>query len=976
MNVLIVAKTRRGGGACVGGITPEGRSVRLIAADADANPRAGLEYNIGDVWEIESAPDLSIVPPHTENIIVLQARLVRRSARLHEAIHKFMPPTRGGPEMLFQSLLRTTQAGALFVSKSTGLPPFSTTFWIPDRPLLIDAEGKRIRYRYANAEGGLSLTYVGFQEPVPELPAGALLRVSLAHFWRPKDQPEEELRCFLQLSGWFLTSTPNGAAPDGPLRSGFAEPPLGPARASAELSGLAGDELLARAQQELKRTFGFSAFLPAQAKVIERVLRGGDTLAVMPTGGGKSLCYQLPALVREGLTVVISPLVSLMQDQVRQLRELGIASACLNHTIRLPEWTETTHKVRSGEIRILYLAPETLQKPEMLLLLDSSKLACLAVDEAHCISEWGHDFRPEYRQLHEIRQRFAKAVCLALTATATSRVQADICRQLGIPPDARFVASFNRPNLFLEAQPRVDHLVQIVRFLEGHRGEPGIIYCNTRKQVDELCAALKANGWPALSYHAGLEDSVRHTNQERFIQSDTSLIVATIAFGMGINKSDVRFVVHARLPKDLEGYYQEIGRAGRDGLAAHCLLLSSRADAITHRHFIDQGAESQRIGRQARLEALLRYAEGRDCRRVALLGYFGEAFEPPCGHCDNCRRAAPATAQTRDATALAQAFLTCVQATGEVFGPAHIIAVLRGAKSERVLRRQHNLLPIYGAGREHSLEQWRILTEEFLNLGLVHQDVQFGSLRLTSKGRDTLRGSGTIQIPIEGAFSIRSPLPDESQAHDPELFERLRDLRKRLAADAGIPPFLVFSDRALIDMAAVRPRSERELLTINGVGEAKLIRYGAAFLGLIAEYNAERSLPIGAPSPALPAVPLIRPEPRRRYHEVGELFIAGASIAQLATQYGVAAQTVTENLYRFVQNGGTIDPARILAESTLVEADRLKVLAAFEQLGTERLAPIWQSFSGEISYAELHLLRIYLHCSVPARDSPPELGNQ
>jgi ATP-dependent DNA helicase RecQ len=515
----------------------------------------------------------------------------------------------------------------------------------------------------------------------------------------------------------------------------------------------AAEDLLLRAREMLKCTFGFSTFLPMQAEVVGRVLRKQDALVVMPTGGGKSLCYQLPALLWGGLTVVVSPLIALMQDQVRQLHEVGIAAAGLNHMVPLPEWTAIAHQVRTGDIRILYLAPETALRPETLLLIESGRPACLAVDEAHCISEWGHDFRPEYRQLRELRQRFPHAVCLALTATATARVRADIRRLLDIPSGGEFVASFNRPNLQLAVQARRDALAQIIGFLGLRDGQSGIIYCGTRKQVDELCAALNANGRPTLPYHAGLDDDVRRRNQERFIQDKVPLIVATIAFGMGINKPNVRFVIHAHLPKDLEGYYQEIGRAGRDGLPADCLLLYSRGDAMVHRHFIDQGADSQRAGRQTRLEALMRFAETRDCRRATLLAYFGETFVPPCGHCDNCVHR-PQTGQSADVTEAARKFLVCARLTGQLFGPAHLISILRGSKSEKVLAKHHDRLALYGAGLEHSAEQWRELVRQFLQLGLIKQDFQFGSVRLTSKGRAVLDRKETVLLHTEVAVAI------------------------------------------------------------------------------------------------------------------------------------------------------------------------------------------------------------------------------
>ncbi len=826
MNILIVAKTRRGGGACVGGIAEEGRSVRLIAADAAINGRAGLEYEVGEVWEIDPTPDLDLVPPHVENIIVRSARRLRRSQPMEETIHRFMPPVRGGPSKLFDGLAQATSSGGLYIAERTGLPRCSTMFWVPDQPLQLDCEGKRIRYRYPTTDGGRALTFVGFQEPLSEIPAGTLLRVSLAHWWRPKERPDEELRCFAQLSGWFLGPVaPSDIAIDPRLSRTPGAAPR-PAESSAHSAILPGPAL-----EVLKRTFGFSQFLPVQAEVIARAWQRRDTLVVMPTGGGKSLCYQLPALLFGGLTVVVSPLVALMQDQVRQLHEIGVPAACLNHMVPLREYVAITNQIRDGRIKILYLAPETLLRPETLLLLEQSKLACLAVDEGHCISEWGHDFRPEYRHMHSVRRRFAQAVCLVLTATATARVREDIRRLLGIPLEGEFVASFNRQNLFLAVEPRRDALVQILAFLEKRRGQSGIIYCGTRKQTDELSAALNANGWPALPYHAGLDDDQRRRNQDRFIHADDSLMVATVAFGMGINKSNVRFVIHAHLPKDLESYYQEIGRAGRDGLAAHCLLLYSRGDAMFHRHFIDQGAPSERPGREARLNALLSFAEARECRRVPLLAYFGETLAQTCGHCDNCVQV-PVDGEMVDATITAQLFLSCIKLTGGVFGQAHLIAVLRGSRAQRVLDRRHERLSAYGLGKEHSAKEWGELARQFIRLGLVDQDPEYGGLHLTSKSRDVLQGKQKVLIPQPHEAAVALPAASSAQ-YSPVLFERLRALRKELAERAQVPAYVIFSDRSLIEMATFLPQTEAQFLAINGVGQTKLANYGARFLQVI-----------------------------------------------------------------------------------------------------------------------------------------------
>lgn len=749
MKVLIVAKTRRGGGACVGGITEEGRSVRLVVPDAATHDHAGLEYEVGEVWEVEATPGEHIIPPHVENTIVWRAHRLRRLANVERVILRFMPPVAGGPEKLFDGRLQASSSGALYVVERAGLPSHSTMFWTPDQPLTLDCESKRIRYRYPTSDGGRTVTFVGYQEPITAIPAGTLLRVSLAHWWRPKERPDEELRCYVQLSGWFLdpkTQTPS-APPGRPTDASQDEL----ARIDAEATRQSDQQRLTpatadlrRAREVLKQTFGFAEFLPVQGEVVAHVLQRHDTLAVMPTGGGKSLCYQLPTLLLDGITVVVSPLIALMQDQVSQLEQLKVPAAFLNSTLLLREYLSVTNRVRHGAVKLLYAAPETLLRPETLLLLEQSRVTCLAVDEAHCISEWGHDFRPEYRHLQEVRRRFPQAVCLALTATATVRVRQDIRRQLGIPAEGEFVASFDRRNLFLAVEPRHDGLAQTLAFLEKRRGQCGIIYCGTRQQVDELSAALNANHWSALPYHAGLPDDVRCHNQARFIRGEVSIMVATVAFGLGINKSNVRFVLHYHLPKDVESYYQEIGRAGRDGLPADCLLLYSLGDAVLHRHFIDAGAESQRQGRKDRLNALLGYAEAMECRRIPLLACFDETLAGPCGHCDNCVQA-PEAGETTDVSVAAREFLSCIQRTGEVFGSAHIIAVLRGSCLKKVRAHGHERLSVFGIGKELSTDEWRRLAQQFIRQGLAHHDLEFGGLQLTPKGWQVLKGE-TVRV--------------------------------------------------------------------------------------------------------------------------------------------------------------------------------------------------------------------------------------
>lgn len=945
MKVLIVAKTRRGGGACVGGITADGRSVRLVAADADTNDHAGLEYSVGEVWDFTLAPDPNIIPPHVENVVARSARRLKAGADVPAAVRRFMAAVRGGPDLLFDGRLQALPSGALYIAERTGLPARSTMFWMPDQPLRLDYEGKRIRYRYPTPDGGRSLTFVGFQEPVESIPAGTLLRVSLAHWWRPKEKPDEELRCHAQLSGWFL-------APG--QRVVVAAPP--PSALTTTVTSIP----LERARRVLKETFGFAEFQSRQAEVIRQVLQRRDTLAVMPTGGGKSLCYQLPALLFDGVTAVVSPLIALMQDQVHQLRELAVPAAFLNSTLPHAEYLRVVNRIREGGIRIIYAAPETLLRPETLLLLEHSRLACLAVDEAHCISEWGHDFRPEYRKLQEARRRFPQAVCLALTATATPRVRADIRQLLGIEASSEFVASFNRPNLFLSAQPRRDGLGQTLAFLHAHRDQSGIIYCGTRQQVDELAGELSARHFPALAYHAGLDDAVRRLNQEQFIQDDAAIMVATVAFGMGINKSNVRFILHYHLPKDLESYYQEVGRAGRDGLRADCLLLHSRADAFTIQHFIEEGAASERAGRQARLEAMLRYAEAPACRRGPLLAYFGETFADPCGHCDHCqlRRAAPAPT---DVTMAARMFLSCAVRTGEVFGPAHLIAVLRGSRTRKILEHSHDRLPIHGIGQEHSTNEWRELARQFIAQGLVEQDLQFGGLRLTPKGRGVLQGEKVFATVVEPVVVSGTPA-DTGSAHDQELFQHLRELRRELARQAKVPPYVIFSDRALIEMAAHCPQDAAQFLTINGVGQVKLANYGEAFLQVIRDHcAARRGVPAG-PREEDPPEPTPWLTVKRRFQRVGEQFASGRSIEELQAQYGMKPGTILAHLYEYCQTGGRLEADRLRALSKLGVPDRVRVEAAFAEHGWDRLGPVHAALGGQISYEELHLVRLYLRC--------------
>lgn len=938
MKVVIVAKTRMGSGACVGGLTFEGQSVRLIAPDQTRNDRFNQEYNVGDVWDVDCTPVTSREPPHVEDILVHDKRRLPPIDDVAAFARHHMPPKEGGVEVLFEGLTTATPTGVLYICEEQGVPPYSTMFWRPDRPLRRDDDAKRIRYRYPSEDGGHTLTFVGYQEPLPEIPAGALLRVSLAHWWRPDDAPQQELRCYVQLSGWFLDGNPHHDR-----------------QSPASMESIPEISVPTSPRAVLEEVFGFDDFRLMQEDIIEHVLAKDDALAVMPTGSGKSLCYQLPAMLFPGLTVVVSPLISLMEDQVMQLRELGIPALYLNSTLSYNEYLEATRQIRAGQVRLLYAAPETLLRPETLLLLEQSDVECLTIDEAHCISEWGHDFRPEYRQLAEVRQRFPDAACLALTATATKQVRDDIKSSLHIPDAQAFVASFDRENLFLAVEPKTDGMGQTFDFLEAHRNQSGIIYCATRKQVDALAQSLVAQGWDALPYHAGLDGETRRLHQHRFIRDDASIIVATIAFGMGINKSNVRFILHYDLPKNLESYYQQIGRAGRDGLRADCLLLYSYSDVSTIRYFNGQLPDDQQRGAQLRLQEMLDFVQTTVCRRRPLLAYFDETYSKDnCERCDNCTRPSE---DLEDLTEPAQKFLSCVKRTGEIFGATHIIQVLRGSRAKKVISRGHDKLSTYNIGREYSTKEWKQLARQFIDQGLLVRDRTHGSLKLTRKAYAVFRGETVMGSAPTADRRTTAPTAEE---YDNALFQRLRQRRKELADAANMPAYIILSDRALAEMATYFPQSEKALLQINGVGSVKFNRYGDDFLRVIRDYCEEAGIeekkkPANASGRARRKAGL-----GNRTQEVTGLFQSGQSIAEIAAIYGVKEATVINHLWKAVQFGRELSSDGLLEGSRLTSEERQRVIKAFEEQGLDYLRPVYDALQGTVDYDELHLFRLYL----------------
>lgn len=701
----------------------------------------------------------------------------------------------------------------------------------------------------------------------------------------------------------------------------------------------------------LKRVFGYDAFRPLQAQIIENTLAHRDTLVIMPTGGGKSLCYQLPALLFDGLTLVVSPLIALMQDQVDQLRQLGVPAAFLNSTLTAAAYQATVAQARSGGLKLLYMAPETLLRTESLQLLDGCRLSAIAIDEAHCISQWGHDFRPEYRQLVTVRRRFPTAVCVALTATATPRVQEDIQATLDFRHENAFVASFDRPNLFIDVQAKVDTARQILDFLAAHPEQTGIIYCSTQRHVDDLSALLQTKGIKALPYHAGLDKTVRERNQRAFMVDDVQVMVATIAFGMGVDKPDVRFVLHVDLPQDVENYYQQIGRAGRDGERADCLLLFGYGDVHTIQHFIREGAAQEQAGRLQRLQSLVNWAETPMCRRRPLLAYFGESYAADnCGMCDNCVR--PATAQV-DVTEAAQKFLSCVVRTGQKFGGGHVINVLRGSRAQAVLKWEHDKLSTHGVGQAHSEQEWKHLLQQFLQQGLLTHELAHGTLSVSDKGWVVLRGGepvfGTLLTPAPSTADV-APV-----TYEVALFAQLHKERKALADAANVPPYMIFADRTLQELATYLPHSAESLATIHGIGRAKIERYGERVLALIRAYCRDYELQERAKT--------ARPAPRlsiakARSDEVGELFTEGRTLEAIAQQFAVKRQTVIANLTKYAEAGHPVDATRLLNESTLSSAQQTAALNAFAELGDQYLKPIFDALGQTVDYEELHLLRL------------------
>lgn len=612
------------------------------------------------------------------------------------------------------------------------------------------------------------------------------------------------------------------------------------------------DNITKCAQEILKDIFGYDSFRPLQLEIIKNLLAGKDTLAIMPTGGGKSLCYQIPALIFKGITIVVSPLISLMQDQVSSLKENGVPAEFLNSSLEFSEYLETVKKLKNGEIKIVYVSPEGLASDKMMGIFHecSMPINCITIDEAHCVSEWGHDFRPDYLSISNVRKHFPNAVCLALTATATASVQQDIIKNLQLHRPTVFTASFNRKNIFLEVKPKKNALSQVIECIEKHKDESGIIYCFSRKSVDELTMKLHNEGYSVLNYHAGLSDIQRTKNQNLFIKDKVRIIVATVAFGMGINKPNVRFVIHYDMAKSLEEYYQEIGRAGRDGLESHALLLYSPGDIHKIRFFFNEAADPEKSERL--LQGMINYAKARTCRRRALLSYFGENFSGADTSADECCDiCAAGPVNLTDVTIPSQKLMSCIFRLKQHYGAAYVIDVLLGSKQKRIMENHHNELSTWGIGKELEKSDWFELTDLLIETGYILKVGEYNVLAVSKMGALALTNRTQIKLPVQLNFKniINAPKQKPSfvlhkkneflknlSEKDTELYNAIKQWRNSTAEKENIAPYMIFGDKTIEELVEKKPASEKELLSVFGIGTVKAEKIGAPVLRIIGNH--------------------------------------------------------------------------------------------------------------------------------------------
>ena len=699
-----------------------------------------------------------------------------------------------------------------------------------------------------------------------------------------------------------------------------------------------------RAQEILKSTFGYEQFRSSQQDIIQTLLNGDDALVLMPTGGGKSLCYQIPALVRDGTAVVISPLIALMQDQVDALQQLGVKAAFLNSSLSINEAHNIEQQLLNNELDLLYVAPERLSASAMLSLLDQCQLSLFAIDEAHCVSQWGHDFRPDYQRLKILHQRYPSVPRIALTATADQRTRDEIISQLDLGEARVFINSFDRPNIHYAISEGNNPKQRLWRFIEqNHANDAGIVYCLSRKKVETTAEWLSEQGRLALPYHAGLSQQVRQTNQQRFLREEGVIIVATIAFGMGIDKPDVRFVAHLNLPKSVEAYYQETGRAGRDGEPANAWMAYGLQDVITLRQFMqDSNAdEAHKRVEHHKLESMLGLCELSTCRRQTLLSYFDETGSAPCGYCDNCQN----PPEQWDGTEAAQKALSCIFRTDQRFGVNYIIDILQGKVDERIQRNGHDQISTFAIGKDMAVTEWRSIFRQLIALAYIDIDMErHGALRLTEKCRALLRGEQKLALrkpskPEKAAKESNKKTPVRPQ--DQPLWEALRALRLRLAEEFGVPPYVIFHDATLQDMVRKRPATTRDMGRISGIGEQKLARYGQSFLQEIEKY---------------PLSELLDNRLSSTVNDTLMLYQQQLTIEQIAQQRDVKISTIYTHLADAIEVG-LLDVREVIGLSDAAYNEIIFVLESQEDQEKGRLKPAHDELEGEYDYGILRCVQ-------------------